>query len=316
MFKDIVLAVTPSEICECAADAAFGFAQRFDAKLYIVHVCGMEQGWGSIEHLVPSGETEKIKDGIQDHYKEKLKGIEDYEILVVPGMPHAEILRLARKKNSDLIVMGPHTKEYAEKRSKMWGMAGSTLERVSQKARCPVMVVTRQTPYGENNFRNIVVATDFSEQAECAVSYGGQMARQYKSGLTVFNGLELETWETGQTPSQTAIEKAIDGTRQRMEQEYGPRLRGIEGCEFDCWEGKPAMEILKLSRLKKADLIIMAHHSKETDPEQAFMGSTMAQVALNASCPTMSVNRHFDLRCGLMYDQTGDVVDTKQKETV
>jgi hypothetical protein len=28
-------------------------------------------------------------------------------------------------------------------------------------------------------------------------------------------------------------------------------------------------------------------------------------VALNSGCPTMSVNKHFDLRCGLMYDQTG-----------
>ena len=316
MFKDIVLAVTPSEICECAADAAFGFAQRFDAKLYIVHVCGMAQGWGSIEHLIPSGEADKIRAQIEDHYKEKLKGLEHYEIDVVPGMPHAEILRLARKRNSDLIVMGPHTKEYAEKRSKMWGMAGSTLERVSQKARCPVMVVTRQTPYGEHNFRNIVVATDFSEQADCAVSYGGQMARQYKANLTIFNGLELETWNTGQTPSQAAIEQAIEETRKRMQDMYGARVRGIETCDFDCWEGKPAMEILKLSRLKKADLIIMAHHSKESDPEKAFMGSTVAQVALNAGCPTISVNRHFDLRCGLMYDQSGDVVDVTETANV
>jgi hypothetical protein len=27
----------------------------------------------------------------------------------------------------------------------MWGMAGSTLEKVSQRARCPVMIVTMET---------------------------------------------------------------------------------------------------------------------------------------------------------------------------
>ncbi|MBN2140775.1 MAG: universal stress protein [Desulfovibrionaceae bacterium] len=304
MFKDIVLAVTPSEICECAADAAFSFAQRFEAKLYIVHVAGIQQGWGAIEHLAASGETERIRQQIEEHYAEKLKGVPDYKVIVVPGMPHAEILRLARKFNSDLIIMGPHTKEYAEKRSKMWGMTGSTLERVSQKSRCPVMIVTRATPYGEQSFANIVVATDFSEAAECAVSYGSQLARQYKANLNVFHVLDIEGL-AGQM-AQTEIDRRVNETKQRMENEFGERLSGVKNCTYDCWEGKPAMEILKIARMKEADLILMAHHSKETDPEKAFLGSTVTQVALNAACPTMSINRYFDLRCGLMYDQTGE----------
>jgi hypothetical protein len=68
-----------------------------------------------------------------------------------------------------------------------------------------------------------------------------------------------------------------------------------------------------MSQQKHADLVIMAHHSKEMDPEKAFLGSTVVQVALNASCPTMSVNRHFDLRCGLMYDQGGKVIETEAR---
>jgi hypothetical protein len=71
------------------------------------------------------------------------------------------------------------------------------------------------------------------------------------------------------------------------------------------------MEILRTARQGDADLLIMAHHSKERDPEKAFLGSTVTQVALNAPCPTMSVNRHFDLRCGLMYDQSGQVVEAE-----
>jgi hypothetical protein len=71
------------------------------------------------------------------------------------------------------------------------------------------------------------------------------------------------------------------------------------------------MEILKKAQQGNVDLVIMAHHSKEQDPEKAFLGSTVVQVALNATCPTMSVNHHFDLRCGLMYDQTGAVVQAE-----
>jgi nucleotide-binding universal stress UspA family protein len=98
-----------------------------------------------------------------------------------------------------------------------------------------------------------------------------------------------------------------DEAMARLKEEYEPRVRGIENVEFEIRLGEPAMEILKLANEEEADLIIMAHHSKETDPEKAFLGSTVTQVALNSSCPTMSVNKHFDLRCGMMYDQTGAV---------
>ncbi|NMC50602.1 MAG: universal stress protein [Desulfovibrio sp.] len=298
MFKDIVLAVTPSSICENAAEKAFTFASRFDSKLYLLHVCGMEQGWGAMEHLEASGTTARIKENMTEYYKERLSKLPHYEVIVVAGMPHNEILRVARKKNADLIIMGPHTKEHEEKRSKMWGMAGSTLEKVSQRARCPVMIVTMETP-GPGDFKNIVAATDLSEPAECAVAYAGQLARHYKAGLTVFNVLEQAGGENG---------GRIARMKERLHAEYGGRLDGIAGCSYECVVGDPPVEILALAQKKNADLIIMAHHSRETDPEKAFLGSTVTKVALNSGCPTMSVNKHFDLRCGLMYDQTGAVV--------
>ncbi|SDL10400.1 Nucleotide-binding universal stress protein, UspA family [Maridesulfovibrio ferrireducens] len=295
MFKDIIVGITPTGIDDFAVKAAAEFARKFEANLYLVHVAGMAQGWGSVERLEPSGETAKLKDQIDGMYGEVLRDIPNSQIMVVPGIPHNELLRLARKKNADLVVMGPHTKEYEEKRSKMWGMAGSTLERVSQKARCPVMVVHKDVVCKEPLFENILIATDFSDQAECAVSYGAQMARQYKARLTVMHVADLEA------------EK--DKLTARLESEYGPRLSGLENCSYEVCTGQPPMEILKTSQNLHADLVIMAHHSKEQDPEKAFMGSTVVQVALNAPSPTMSVNRYFDLRCGLMYDQTGNVME-------
>jgi len=304
MFKDIIIAVTPTEICDCAADTAFGFAQRFDAKLHLVHVCGADQGWGAIRHLEASGETKLIEEEIKEFYKERLKGISDYKISVVPGVPYSEVLRIARKENSDLIIMGPHTREFTEMKAKMWGMAGSTLERVAQRARCPVMIVTRETPYGEQHFQTIVVATDFSQPSECAIGYGGQLARHHKSRLIVFHCLT----ETGLP--QTEYIRRSDEAKKRMTKEFGDGLlRGLADVDYVAWEGKPSMETLKLARQESAGMILMAHHSKEIDPEKAYLGSTVAQVALNAICPTMSINRHFDLRCGMMYDQTGAVTE-------
>ena len=295
MFKDIVLAATQSEESEAAADVAFTFARKHEAKLVIAHICGLPSpGWGGIEHMIPSGEVERIKKQIQDYYSDRVQDLPHCRFEVIPGVPHSEILRLARKANSDLIVMGSHTKEFAErKRSKTWGMEGSTLERVSQKARCPVLIVSRPVPEKNLDFQNIVVPTDFSYQAECAIYYASQMARQYTANMHIFHVMEEGL------SKKLASQEDIEQVKQRMADEYREKLKGLQNCTYEIWEGTPSMEILKFAREKSADLIIMAHHSKEVDPEQAALGSTVEQVALNASCPTMSVNRHFDLRCAL-----------------
>jgi nucleotide-binding universal stress UspA family protein len=76
-------------------------------------------------------------------------------------------------------------------------------------------------------------------------------------------------------------------------------MQGLPGCSIHSSEGDPALEILKWARKVRADVILMAHHSREQEPEAAYLGSTVAKVALNAMCPTMSINRHFDMRCAL-----------------
>jgi nucleotide-binding universal stress UspA family protein len=308
MFKDIVLAITPSEVCEHAADKAFAFAQRFESNLNIVHVTGMERGWGEMEFLECSGETARITKNIEEYYCEKLKGCGNHKVTVVAGVPHNEILRIARKVDADLIIMGQHTKQYEETRSKVWGMAGSTLEQVSQRARCPVMIVTREAPYGEQRMKTFMVATDFSKQSECAVAYGGQLCRHYGGELLVFHAV-------GDDQLPTPDDRRTRSYRERMQEEFDYLLRGVPKVEYLCEYGHPAMEILKLARNRNADLVLMAHHSKEKDPEKAFLGSVVVQVALNSASPTMSINRYFDLRCGMMYDQQGGVTTkSDQKE--
>jgi nucleotide-binding universal stress UspA family protein len=51
------------------------------------------------------------------------------------------------------------------------------------------------------------------------------------------------------------------------------------------------VEVLKFARERQADLIVMAHHAREIDSEEALMGSTVEQVVLRSACPVASVNR-------------------------
>lgn len=145
MFKKILLATTPSDESRGAADLAFAMARPSSSKLYIFHAYGLpDQGWGNMRYLLPSGKVAEAEKELEAHFKPDLETVENYEVKVVPGVPEFEILRYARKNNVDVIVMGPHQVEKNQPR--IWGMTGSTIQKVSLKARCPVMIVPPDMP--------------------------------------------------------------------------------------------------------------------------------------------------------------------------
>jgi nucleotide-binding universal stress UspA family protein/CheY-like chemotaxis protein len=430
MFKKVLFAALPTEASERAADMAFALAKQSNAKLYIFHAYGVDSnGWGGIRHVVPSGKVEEIQGKIAHYYQEKIEkfGVQNYTIEVVAGMPHSEILRFARNKTVDLIVMGSHEKETDVDLPTRWGMGGSSLEKVSQRARCPVMVVSKQVPkiwtkdaIGERrdfrilvvddelivrdsikewledegfsvdmaasgpealdklstksyhlmltdikmpgmdgvellknahkrypdltvimmtayatvetaiealkigaldyllkpfdpeilvdkvfqvyqdfeatrsvkvSFSNIVLATDFSERGHRAFDFAFRITRQYQAKLHIFHVVPVIHDETVLILDQAKIEKRIHDAQEKMKNKYGAELEGVVEYSFESWEGRPYVEILKFARWRNADLIIMAHHSKEIDPEKALLGSNVVRVALSAACPTISINR-------------------------
>lgn len=293
MFKNILAPVTPSSYCERSSDTAIAFAQRFESKLVLLHVYGFEHQWGEAELLGQSGDLEKIRTGIEKHYREKLAGVPDHKIAVTQGVPHVEIVRVAREMDADLIVMCPYRRDAPGQEGLTWTRVGSTMERVSREAHCPVMIVSRETPYGEHAFRNILATTDFSRQSRFVVEYAAQMAQRYGAALTVFNVLDTDC--EARLMAQDEITHEIMERKLKMGQEYDGLLRGVQAsCE--CWEGQPGVEILKMARMKEADLILMARHGREKDPEKALLGSTVAHVAVRSLCPVMSINHRFRMR--------------------
>ncbi|MDM8552128.1 universal stress protein [Desulfobacterales bacterium HSG2] len=427
MFKKVLLALSPNKTCQRAADMAFALAGQNNAELHIFHACGMKSdGWGGIEHFASSGKVEETKEEINNFCKEKLGkfDVKDYAIEVTPGLAHSEILRFARKKAVDLIVMGPHVPETGQ--MKKWGTAGSSLEKVSQRARCPVMVVSEQVPriwsaetVGDRKdfrilvvddeqvlrdslrewlreegysvdtaesgqealeklaagpyqmmltdikmpemdgvgllkranerfpdltvvmmtayatvetaieamkigaldyllkpfdpeamvskvsevyqafetarsvkvtFSDIVLATDFSDQAHHAFDFASRMTQYHEAKLHIFHAIPVGHDDTLML-NQAEIEKSIRDATEKMEGKYGSELEGVAEYSVESWEGMPYVEILKFARWNNADLIIMAHHSRESDPEKALLGSNVVRVALSATCPTVSINR-------------------------
>jgi nucleotide-binding universal stress UspA family protein len=133
-FKKILVCIDFSKSCDYACRFAAKLAQRYGSKLFLFHMLSAEPGG-------PTGkDVEKNINVIKERLREFCKltdGIE-HEYTVWEGtVPSLEILKSAREKQVDLVVMGSHTREIGEK-----AYIGSAVDDVSKESSCPVAVVT------------------------------------------------------------------------------------------------------------------------------------------------------------------------------
>jgi nucleotide-binding universal stress UspA family protein len=300
MFKKILFATTASPVCDNAAKVAFDLELKWDAQLIVYHVLGIPtRGYSPFITDVRTGDEEQIDPDYIEWVREEMKHtyadlLEDTENVVLDasvGMPHREILRRARKEDVDLIVMGAHTRPEDVGASRYRNVVGSTMQKVAKGARCPVAIISRPCTTCWKLFSNIVVGIDFSKASKAAFLWAYKLAKEVDANLHIFHAVDLETTAAGQIKAQEDIEEKIQSAQARIDKDYLPQIKDFGKASTEIWEGTPYVEILKFARERQADLIVMAHHTREIDPEQALLGSTVEQVVLRSACPVASVNR-------------------------
>ena len=300
MFEKILFATTASPTCDDAAKVAFELSKKNKSELAVFHVFGIPtRGFSTFATDVRTGsETEAqdqnyvdlVKEEMQTTYEALMKDHPGCTLEAVVGDPAMEVLRTARKIGADLIIMGAHTRADDVGATRHRAVAGSTMQRVARTARCPVLVVSRPCITCWSYFANIVVGVDFSKQSDHAFAFARNVAADIGCRLHLFHALDVGKEGGAMAPDQAYVEKKIEAARKKIEEKYVSKMEGFDNYLIQIWEGEPYVEILKYAREAKADLIAMAHHSKDVDPEQALMGSTLEQVVLRSNCPVVSVN--------------------------
>jgi nucleotide-binding universal stress UspA family protein len=135
-FKRILVGIDFSRSCECALCFAVKLARKYGSKLFPFHMIPVPPlpKYSKADY---EADRDAAKQRLQEFCHEFLERT-DHEYSVRGGaLPHLEILKYAEKKDTHLIIMGSHTKEKSGK----W-YAGSVVERVSFRSKCPVVVVT------------------------------------------------------------------------------------------------------------------------------------------------------------------------------
>lgn len=294
MFNRIVAATDRITTGDAPVVSAARMARQQGARFYLMHVMesASTKNRRQVRHFETGAEmtadgeyVHRIRRALEKTYKDDLSGI-PHEIKITAGFPWEEILRWAKKIDTDLIVLGPHSTRAEEKGVvRIAGRVGSTVENVVTRETCPVMVVNRPANKDQLLFNRVLVAVDFSRSCECAVCFGAKLATQYHSRLFAFHMIPVPPF-----PKYTRGNYTADAAhaQQRLETFYEAYMHDTDHQYLIRPGALPHLEIINCAAKKDVDLIIMGSHTKETSGKW-YPGSAVERVGYRADCPVVVV---------------------------
>ncbi len=149
-FERILCAIDFSEWSLAGLRYAVSLAERHDARLGVCHVIDLiapiydpivgplydPLASAPVEHgYLTAGEI-VTRERLRSLLTREIRGTIAVDELVAKGKPHHELVQLAGKWRSDLIVMGTHGRHMIDR-----AVFGSTVEPVVRRAPCPVLTV-------------------------------------------------------------------------------------------------------------------------------------------------------------------------------
>jgi len=295
MFKRLLAAAERVDFCDAPVAAALKIAKQNNSQLSILHVL---ESWDTKdrrcvkhfrtgEEIATSTEYEEtVKKELHKSCTSLLGAEIHYTINVTSGFLWKEILRLARKDKTDLIVLGPHTEQAKEMGVvRVKGKIGSTVRGVIMHERCPVMIVHRSIPAEKLKFKKIVVETDFSESCKNALLFAIKLAQEHHSKVFIFHMAPVPPCPQY---SQVDYDRDLNRLKKKLDEFCRVIPAAIEH-DANVWGGAlPHLEILKCAGQKDTDLIVMGSHTKEKDCKW-YVGSAVERVSYRSDCPVVVV---------------------------
>jgi nucleotide-binding universal stress UspA family protein len=137
--------------------------------------------------------------------------------------------------------------------------------------------------------QHILVPTDFSEYADCALDYAIELAKIFQARVTVLYVFHVPSLALGEAPP-TVIDDTLQAMETNVRQQAQKALArvlkaGLQGDSIIV-EGAPFQMITDVAKDKEADLIVMGTHGR-TGLTHVLMGSVAERVVRIAPCPVL-----------------------------
>lgn len=282
--NNILFATDFSDSAERAQSYATGLANRFRAKLFVVHAneppnYGLRpENWRAASEAT-AAEMKELRHTLATNFP----GFES-EFCVGEGTAWQVVESVLQKNKIDLIVVGTRG------RTGLGRLAlGSQAEEILRRVTCPVLTVG---PYSqpmtgqEKELTEVLYATDFSPASQAAAPYAVSMALMLQAHLNL-----LHVIEEPKVGGLVRPEEVIPSS-ERL-------LRSLVPEEAKFWreprcfaeEGEPAEKILEVAERVHAGLIVLGVRKPSGVPGAAthLEIGVAHKVVSTAICPVLTV---------------------------
>jgi nucleotide-binding universal stress UspA family protein len=274
---------------------AFALARAYDAKLIAFHC----------QAAVENGAQDDLKASFEKQLFQRLNltelALNNWERVVSQcDDPGASISDYAAAHNVDLIVMR------SRRRPHRAALLGSTAESVSRTAPCPVLVTHSDerewVADRQVSLKRVLVAYDFSDYSEIALTHALKFAQEYQSELHLLHVLPPYTLNEPELAWYPITDEGpYHKAARRLQKAVPPEAHLWCTVKTAINEGQPYREILNYADRNKIDLICLGAHGSGFGLQTLF-GSNVDRVLRQAPCPvlvarplrhsqTVSVNR-------------------------
>jgi nucleotide-binding universal stress UspA family protein len=295
--RTILVATDFSSASRAALGWAVEIAEPHGARIVVGHAMPPALRPGSVPPflVLPPEYHEQVREAclreLDDLVREvRSRGLEA-EFQLETGIAAPTLLEWVTKCDADLLVTGTRG---------LTGfkhvLLGSTAEQLVRGATCPMLTVRPDGAVRPRAVRNVLVPTDFSEDAALAAETALRVLGEPRPGqrIVLLHAYHLPVEFTplaGRIPIGPALlAEACDEARARLEP-TAELLRG-RGFEVDtvAREGYPPSVITEEAQAQQVDLIAMGTHG-HSGLKHALIGSTAERVVQHAPCPVLTVRR-------------------------
>lgn len=150
----------------------------------------------------------------------------------------------------------------------------------------------------ESLFKKILVPIDFSPCSEEAFRVALTIARTFQAELLLLHVIDTGALTTFNQLGLLAVPSDAQGQKRRLRHYARLNVRRLLESEAAkgvtarriVLEGGPFVEIAKLARMEKVDLVVMGSYGgRSGNVDKIFFGSTAEKVVRTAGCPVLTV---------------------------
>jgi Universal stress protein UspA and related nucleotide-binding proteins len=202
-------------------------------------------------------------------------------IEVTTGTAFVEIIRRAREKAVDIILVGAHGEQFINKL-----LFGTTVERIVRRGDRPVLVVKRRV---RGPYRTVLMATDFSDQSGEALALAMRVAPSAKYVLLhAYQGIEQQLWRSDFRKSDILRYRRELANQSREKLKHFIRKRGLDNTSFVrlVRYGRAPQVISSAARRLRPDLVAVGSAGRTGLPH-VLLGSVAEHVLREVSCDVL-----------------------------